>query len=267
MKTARLKEILEEKATTVRDAYLDISPAFDKECIHEFRTSVKKLRALIRFINTVTGTDVDFPEKFRHAYHISGAIRDRQLMKDHITDTWKLPLVIFHRSLENSLNQLKAAWESHLDFDLIKQLPENLSDQVQNGLHPKDLREAYDKQMEHTNELDANISDKDLHEERKVLKDLLYNLKMAKKDWPKAAEAMPDLEDKLDNICDLIGDYNDSRNTIKELSTFKSPEITQEEQMHLNNLKQQYRDHMIYRKVRIMALLKEMATNTRLPQA
>src|SRR5882762_11803559 len=95
-----------------------ITLQFDIDCVHDFRTTVKKLRALLRWLSSVKKP---LTKSFTEIYHLSGELRNAQvLLKD--TEAEKEALEGFRNWLNVSITRLEEQWYKKYDRRIIKRL-------------------------------------------------------------------------------------------------------------------------------------------------
>ena len=155
---------------------------FHPESIHDFRVEIKKLRALVRLLNTedTKTKGVKLGHHLKNCYHISGDIRNLQLHRFRIQDqctALELPLPRSYLGLLSENESLAKARcrkaGSGLSFDVLEAhtllfLPHQLR-QITLQEFVEQKRKSLDTFL-----LRAVFSDEDLHSLRKELKDLLY---------------------------------------------------------------------------------------------
>ena len=85
---------------------------------------------------------------------------------------------------------------------------------------------------------DESPDDEELHDCRKKVKDMLYVIKWTDKKWEEAKEITARYnKDLLNELGDVLGDYNDLRNTESTLCSFEDDNITDEEQDKIDCLR------------------------------
>jgi CHAD domain-containing protein len=158
---------------------------FKLEEIHGFRLEVKKLRAFIRLLNTKIPEEkkIKIGGKIKSFYNTVGNIRNLQLHQKrviYICDEMLLEkAVLYLQFLHNEENKQKKKAAGIADKISYNKFRKKIIDLVPDKLLAKSVQ-AFVIQKQHTL-LELlflqNYSDEALHEIRKVLKDLLYDLK------------------------------------------------------------------------------------------
>lgn len=145
----------------------------DEELIHEFRVAFKKSRAVIR----LTG-NLKIPSSLKELYTDAGKVRELQLLKKQLlTSAIANRLPHFNSRIDREVKQAvnllkeKAADDYKNDLsELINRSPEKLSG--------KQIQKFIDKQYASLHQAIQlpYKKDEDIHEVRKIIKDLTYAL-------------------------------------------------------------------------------------------
>lgn len=82
-----LHEIISSQFDKLEETSGNIDTALEKEAIHKFRTTYKKLRAWLRLLNfaILMPEKIRIPDAVKDFYHDLGKIRDRQIQAETIT--------------------------------------------------------------------------------------------------------------------------------------------------------------------------------------
>ena len=265
MKEERIRELLQAKTKKIEKLYREVSPFYEVEVIHRFRTSTKQLRAFIRLLNEESkGRKFSLSNKFKHGYQIAGRIRDIQLLQVKIVDEWKVSVPVFYDYLTQNLLQLKTAWEVHFHANAKKKILKGKNANIEIGMSDEQFRNLFVEGIDDVKKLAESLTDEGLHEVRKRIKDMLYNLRMAKKEWGRGIESLQDLPlNELEELARLLGDFNDSSIIHQTLSAFKSPAIQEAEGNVLNDLAQKEWRHHLIQKEKIHGRLKSFVAMNR----
>jgi len=213
MKTKKIQRILGGYLEHISDAAAKVEDDFEEDVIHDLRVNVKRLRTFLRCYWLFTGrARPQLPKVLRRAYKSAGEIRDLQLA---LKGTASLPEV-YLLTAERQLATAKEAWirtydKRELDKKLnklrrydYKPMPSFMpAEFIKNRLAlVDDLRAA------------GMSDDEDLHTVRKQVKDVIYTTRMVNEWWSKACGAIQYLPlQKFEDLADLIGAFNDSRQT------------------------------------------------------
>jgi CHAD domain-containing protein len=213
MKQKKIKKIVEDDLSDIRDCSSRQLGGLDEDCVHDIRVAFKKFRAFIR-LQKMAGADKDLrvPRKLKKFYQRAGALRDRQLyfhsLDDHAEK--KIFKTTSLKYLIEEINIRKRIISRHLDRlsfemfndDVISHLPKKISD--------KKVAKYFKHQQQRFNKISRRFgSDEEIHNIRKCLKDLLYNAKAL--EHSTIADSIIRKEDDYKKIIDMIGEYNDTR--------------------------------------------------------
>jgi CHAD domain-containing protein len=194
-----------ETMTTSLAEYLETE---NPEELHRFRVQVKKLRAFVILADSVEGTPLLAPlfkpvkSVFKKAGEIRNAYMNQQLGKAH--HTGNNLLMESQQLLEvNATRDFKLAGAKHLDK--IKQAQHSLEQKILpiSNLH---INLFYQKLLQQIAATVKNIKfNEDLHQCRKRVKILIYNLKLVR-----PVLTLGFNEDYMDQVQTAIGDWHDN---------------------------------------------------------
>ena len=187
---------------------LKISPTFNAEDIHKYRTATKKLRTMLRW--HPVGDDI-ISKSFKKSYHISGDLRNAQLLLISVgTQGLKLPGFLLW--LATSIGRLEHEWIHDFRKSSLRKLRRKLVSL--NDQHPsaQELQGFFENKINEVREIlrQASPPDEVLHDIRKMTKDMLYLRQWCRKNWPegwKATKSYPVTQ--LKKLAELAGNYND----------------------------------------------------------
>ena len=198
---------LKKDASQVRDG-------MEAEDIHRFRVETKKLRAFLRLV--VPDRHPSLPRRFRRYYQSLGVIRNLQLQEQRFRE-WAGADIRRHAAY---LASLRAEWRTAISQctreamalslpHIESRVREGLQDKLETGL----VREFLWKASTRIRKLaapDATLSEEDMHELRKCLKDLSYNHKYIEHEslhiLPPALTAG---KEKIEPVLLLLGRFQD----------------------------------------------------------
>lgn len=222
MKDDKVKQIIADKVKKIGTLCFEVGGRFDEEVIHDFRVGVKKLRSFLRLLKYNDNTDPRLPRKFMELYRVAGGIRQAQLELAKI-DEAQASLPLYTAKLKGQKKTLEKEWTDIFSDKAVHKLSKRFVHNGYSSLRPAALSGFLSDRLSRVKELleDPQLSDAHLHDIRKRIKDLLYMLKFAKKDWPAACEQVGDISmESLDHLANMIGDYNDASMLMVRLSAF-----------------------------------------------
>jgi CHAD domain-containing protein len=260
MKQKKIKGVVKGKVKDIAQLAKKVGADFDKKTIHDFRVAVKTLRSFLRLLRMQYETDSPkIPEKFKRLYHITGAIRDAQLELEKILEH-NLPFPAYLNNLHQLIQNREREWKEHYSKKMIRTLDEKLTRLKYEPLPPAALVSFFNNRLAAIDELSKIQfpSDTEVHKVRKLVKDILYNIKIAK-EWKAAREQIQNLpEKKLNDIADAIGDYNDERIMAEHLSSFASNITEIEEKNSIQVFCEEEAKRLTARKKSIIITVKEL---------
>lgn len=239
MKEKRIKAIIEKKVSTLAALAGDLSATFDKETIHEFRVTIKSLRAFLRLLQMHTGNEkIRISRKTKELYDILGAIREAQLELEVFEKTQEtIPSYIQY--LQHTIELKKCEWGKYATNKVFSKLLDKLTGIKYRSLSADALSDFLANQWEagHTILANKKATGDQLHTARKRVKDILHIEKLAAKHWKsKHAYALPCPLKTLDTLADAIGKYNDSRIQRAHLNAFVTRMPDSEEKTTIKTL-------------------------------
>jgi CHAD domain-containing protein len=197
------------------------------EAVHETRKDLKKLRALLRLVRDELGDDVYWREnaRFRDSGRLLAGARDAEVKLatlDSLSERFD------EEFPTHSLRPLKAALESER-ADMNEELlddsdggPRNrAAAEIEAGrasaaqwplngggwkLFAPGLRRAYQRGRSRYADTLADPSETNVHEWRKRVKDLWYQLRILRNVW---SGPMDEMADEAHDLADLLGDHHD----------------------------------------------------------
>jgi hypothetical protein len=212
MKKKRVLKIISRYYHRLDKKSRQMSPAYDPEIIHKFRTNYKQLKAFLHMIH-VSG----IPGKLKDFYHLLGTLRDLQLQDQYTKrDARHLPTYrkIIHKQAEQSKSQL----DEFLAKKPVRKAGKKTLAAVKSGFSHKTYRRYLKNKTADMQQLlqPATYSDTDLHTIRKLFKELSNNEQL-----PKSP-----LQDKL-------GDFQDKRNALRLLRQFRPAHTSKKERQYI----------------------------------
>lgn len=205
--------LLEDKLKDVEDTIAKVAPGFGEKDIHAFRVAVKRLRAYLRLLSSAEKQPkLKLSKKIHELYDIAGEIREAQLRLKK-AGAPKAKLASYIADLEHTMAFNKEEWHKKYGDDIVKKLAKKLADKDLKKLPDKALAAFMkDKMQVLEDAADNSPNDETIHNCRKSVKDMLYNTRLAEKNWPGGYKKIEHLPlKKLDELSDILGEYNDER--------------------------------------------------------
>jgi len=214
----KMKVDIEKRFKKIDKVSRKIHGHFETEDIHVFRVETKKLRAILRLIGTdrVKGRKPGLPKHLKDLYRILGAIRSLQLQQQNIRSAVKEDVGAVCETYLNLLNAKEAGKMVKAECSLTKkkalrkdrrQISAVIPAKVSKSRINKFITSIGSSLQKLVNE--EIPSDESLHVLRKLLKDLLYCWPYIKADIALVYPAFPSKIEDIQNIVDLLGDFQD----------------------------------------------------------
>ncbi|MBS1584650.1 MAG: CHAD domain-containing protein [Bacteroidetes bacterium] len=264
MNRKKTAALLEDRLKDVSDTVIKVAPGFEEDDIHAFRVAVKKLRAYMRLVSSADKQPkLILSKKFHELYDIAGAIREAQLRLKK-AGAPKDKLAGYIADLEHRIAFNKEEWQKKYNEDVVKKLSKKLTGKDLKKLPDKTLTAFMkDKMQVLEDAADTSPNDETIHECRKSVKDMLYNTKLAEKHWPGAFKKVEHLPlSKLDELSDMLGDYNDERLLLESHLAFIALSTTAEEQKRLSAISNKENIAKAQQKQVLLKELKKFVTAT-----
>ncbi|HTI06918.1 MAG TPA: CHAD domain-containing protein [Puia sp.] len=226
-----------------------IALRFDVNCIHDFRTTFKKLRALSRWLSPVKRP---LTKSFTEVYHLSGELRNAQvILKD--TETQKEELRGFGNWLTTSIPRLEEQWYKIFDPSVARRLREKIERWKTEKADQEGLYRFCRKRVNRIRGIlyIPSPPDESLHEARKMLKDMQYVYEWSEK--KEVTQDRPTLE-ILKRIGHQAGIFNDKRIAVLQLIAYLEKE-TPEDSQTLVMIKSQWEESREKQKQELIATL------------
>ncbi len=223
----QIKNITHRHYRNLKKHFKKVKKRFDDEAIHQLRVEYKKLRAFFRLISGVNGRKetARISGKLKRCYAVAGSIRDLQLQQQRILDISKQEPKKpwgYIDLLQEHINKLKPSLGKLLAKKIIEKKKKKIDAIILPEFQPGDFKNYTEKiwaSIFHIVE-QGNINDGDIHKVRKLLKDLLYNLKELARIEERviALNGIAGKNEKyFDQLLEEIGNYQDTFNAIELL--------------------------------------------------
>lgn len=222
MDAAVIEKILQKATDKIIQTGHTLSPHFSVTSIHKLRVETKRLRAFLRLLAYQHGQpSLQLTSQYKQLYHIAGHIREAQLEQQQLSE-WQIDAPLYFKKLQDEIAHYKAEWNSHDIHHILKNQQEKILSHRFTKLDIAALHEfiiSHLKQLEHL--LNNDPDNEHIHSCRKLVKDMLYVIKLSENEWEAAAELLtgfPLLH--LDEAADILGTYNDKRIMLERLTDF-----------------------------------------------
>jgi CHAD domain-containing protein len=217
MKEDEIIAILDRRIKKVKKEYHRLEDHYDEEPLHDYRAEMKKLKAFIRLlnINRSPGKKIRIGKKMKDVYRLSGDVRNLQLHQQRIKD------IVEKRSLDHPgsymkfLDEEKTNAAEHLKSATKKlsfhQFSKNIFDGKPFRIDDHDINRYFVQQLNILAILlvEPSLSDENLHEARKILKDIGYNRSYLSEALPLTIPALISDPDQTDNMTQKLGAFHD----------------------------------------------------------
>ncbi len=223
MRRKQIRKLVKGKMADISDAVKDVSARFDKDDIHRFRVAVKSLRSFFRLYWKHTGnTQPAIPRKFLKLYHIAGDIRDLQLEWEMHTESKKIPGAYLDSMLEE-IEKKKQEWGEYHTLRIMRKAGKLFTEYEYETLPVFALNDFITGRVAFIDQSrqKKRLGDEEIHSIRKLVKDVIYTTKLAKKDWNAAYKNVHNLpEQPFNELATEIGNFNDGRLMLEHMADF-----------------------------------------------
>lgn len=194
----------------------------DQEALHKFRVQIKKIKALVTLIDGSNSESklMDIFKPLKKIFRTAGVIRDAHInLQLGARYNFKNEVFEAHQQLiiEQGVNDFLGKGKKF--GKILKSVYKDLKKQISN-VGDKLIAAYYKKQLE---QIDVNFTvsgfNEDMHTNRKLIKILIYNYKLASK--PLSNELQIDIG-YLDELQEALGQWHDN---VVAAELFSSPEL------------------------------------------
>jgi len=187
---------------------------FDPDVIHALRTTLKKVRALLRW----QGVNKKIFIPYKKIYEAAGELRNIQVAKKKLQNVKDIPQH-FKKRLLIMLTQFKQDWDTIEYKKPLKQLQHNIKQlKIKPAKHKKFIFKRMNA-IRHIVQMNF-ISDTELHDARKMIKDMQYVLEWLKKNGRSKKIPTAISIKELKNIGVQAGEYMDKCILIKLFTAY-----------------------------------------------
>jgi CHAD domain-containing protein len=248
-----LKKINKNYKGTIKD--------FDKEEVHKFRVGVKKLRALLRLLfYNKTGNINKVPSRVKGLYNCLGNIRNLQLQEERIvqftfrSNVWPYNYVGF-------IGSEQQVWKREAGrYKQKKLVKRNEAIRIRKGMKKPDKKQLKAYAI-HQSALLQNLllvehfKDDDLHELRKILKDILYNWKLIKHYITPLLPLFLEKREDVEAFTVILGEFQDACISLEFLGKEFYPYPESTEDLILKDFRKEVESNKLYLKKRILNMI------------
>ena len=223
MKEAEVKKVINKLTRRLSRQGVKTADGFEKDHIHEFRVAAKSLRSFLRFVAHFMGNNnYKLPRKFIRLYHVAGAIRDVQLEYEKAL---QLPVTIpgYSDHLAQVIREQKKHWEQHYSKKIFSRMDADLCSIITGAIPLIGMSEFHNAKRAAVATIIAGktVTDNQLHQIRKEIKDIIYtNEVLSKKEQQAIWQNCVPYIGQLKLLSDDIGDYNDERIMMAHIRSF-----------------------------------------------
>lgn len=225
-----LSDYLHKTGRQLRRDGGQLAPHYDDVRIHALRTRFKKLRAVLRFA-AAAGSIPDrwegLPKTAKALYQSAGAIRDAQVLLLNVSALAGPPLPRMALWLAGRIAGAQGDWQQLYHKKTLRRLEEKLEKIRPAHLRPAQLRSHFKSKLRQMQQLSAQsaATDEQIHDIRKLIKELQYLLAWSKRYWPEGHAAVAHFPlRRIKSLGELAGSYNDLRNAIAALRLYARSE-------------------------------------------
>jgi CHAD domain-containing protein len=271
MKDKDLKEAVQLHVKKAGKSFRKLHHDFDSEDIHDFRVEIKKIRAMLRLAEFAIDRkgEMKIPKKLKRFYRTVGNIRSLQLhakkigetankAKDQLPDFY-LQLLEGRTAVNIDMAKKKRRQLKGIKKEmgkLVKLLPKDINDMSARTFIQFELRRLKDIQSKQF------PSDTELHEARKIMKDILYNWEFIQFPTISFLPASIQKKEKVEGFVERLGDYHDdavSLDMFNDLSVDQDP--GNGEKSELKKIAHAWKEEKAQLHDEIMAAMKKISLN------
>lgn len=201
-----------------------IAGEFDLELIHRLRVEVKKFRAFLRlYASAHEEKKARIPGRLKELYNIAGHIRDAQMQLVRAILERSEALTGYALWLTNFIAAGQQEWKNRYRPRILDEWQKQMRRVEWKMIDTGQLLHFFREKIHALGTIarKAAPDDEDLHDIRKVVKDLQHLSRLSEQHWPEGKETLAVLPFKeLDQLAQRAGDYNDERNALERLQQY-----------------------------------------------
>lgn len=213
----------------------------DEEVIHQLRVGYKKLRAILRLAKLEEGGEkLKLSKNFKELYRLAGELRTYQLYYHHLENFYKDGVY-----LENVSAQIIKANEDLQAFIKKFDIPKErkkIKKYLPDGLSKHSLKKFISKKVKEIHQLPKEeVHDEQLHDLRKLLKDITYSIQETntkeQQFFPLAGKK--DLRG-LKKLSDTLNNFQDTTTDLFLLDTIDTANVSKKDKAILTGLRKEW---------------------------
>ncbi len=227
MNRQQLRQFISKDIAGIEQASCMFCEDGDADAVHRMRVAYKRLRALLRLVSSAGDGNKPFiPGELKSIYAHAGTLRDLQIFVSYIGAVHTKDAACMRRlTRQISRNRKRLRLElTNLDFKgLANSL--HICDERISGRQVVRFVKRSVKQI--LSVVGREMTDKDIHDVRKCLKDIAYNIALFRRRCHFFPILFIEKEEDLVAFNDLLGKYQDRVSIIRNLNkqlTYKADE-------------------------------------------
>jgi CHAD domain-containing protein len=241
----QIREILRERLEKINKYLRKTEGRFHSDSIHSFRLEVKKLQSFLEMISP-NGNTLSVPKKLKKLYRILGSMRLVQLQRQAILETTSRSHTGIPAHYSASLETERCIWKKKAKSH-IKTMKRLKVKNFGMGVPDKIAVTAPRKFLTQQENLLSAIfhlpdpDEKTLHEARKILKCILYDLPYVKNSNRIKRKSYDGYSAQMKLLESKIGDFHDVSTSIRSLGEALNDSYEMEEKHILTFLRNQWK--------------------------
>lgn len=256
----QIKHINRHLAAKLLEATENLFPSFEQEPVHRFRVAYKKWRAFLRMLRQVDHTlDARMPADSKAVYRAMGALRDTQLQQALVLHAFLSNMSEvegYRQYLEHAVSELVIPLKKKEVVPVFESACKKLTEGIDENIDRDGfLRYLWDNwHLAGTLAAKTDITDEELHQVRKILKDSCYNLSIFPAWLPEMKETFADTGE-LDKLATRLGTYQDLTVSLSMLRKFLAGEVADPERNALAHLEEELTRQLVNERQQLLQML------------
>lgn len=250
MKRKQLNHINNRQHKKLEEQFERIAENCTIENIHQLRVAYKKLRAFVRMVSqrNETSREIKIAKKIKIAYAVSGTIRDLQLQRQRILKAVKGDPEKPHEYLtllQKDIYQLKPVLLAIHFKKIIAESRKKMAATMPNNFWVTHFKLFAQQKWAviHSIITSGNFNDDNMHNIRKNLKDLFYNLALYKGVEHKKllhSVANGKEEQYFEELIDELGNFQNKCMAVSLLKPYQLSRVSQHNWVLLEKIKKRW---------------------------
>lgn len=241
IKQSEIKRVVESRFEKINESLDKIIKHFSIEEIHDFRVQLKKVRAFIRLASTRPSdpAELKIPCHLKSMYRYAGSLRNLQLQQQRILDFIEGKEINQpDQYLKILLNQ-EEEWKQKINESFNQNVLESEEEMIIKTLSVKlgktALKLYTQKKADELKNLLASPehTDEELHQIRKILKDILYTLSYTGDYFFSFFRDRLQTREEIESLTDLLGEFQDACTSLMLLLPDYIKELNDREEIRL----------------------------------